>query len=133
MVFLNFVLPVDWLVHRYNVARILKNDYAPAVQISVHPCSNEGYLTFLPLAIDCQNEIIRNGIRSLLFQKLAELEHSRQSQLPDGKYSWTKYQIADEILFRQLDAHRNILKTDVTENDARQSIQRFKNYVYQWY
>ncbi|MDR0609926.1 MAG: DUF4173 domain-containing protein [Planctomycetaceae bacterium] len=136
MVFLNFVLPVDWLIHRYNVARILNGDYAPAVQISVHPCSNEGYLTFLPLAINCQDEIIRNGIRSLLFQKLVELEQLRQLQLPDkysGKYSWTKYQIADEILFRQLDVHRNILKTTVPENDVHQSIQRFKNYVYQWY
>ncbi|MDR2704292.1 MAG: hypothetical protein LBC02_00795 [Planctomycetaceae bacterium] len=51
----------------------------------------------------------------------------------DGKYLRTKYQIANEISFRQLDAHRNILETDVTENDARQSIQRFKDYVYQWY
>jgi hypothetical protein len=113
----------------------LKGDYAPAVQISVHPCSNEGYLTFLPLATDCPNEIIRNGIQSLLLQKLVELEQSRQSPLPDDKYSWTKYQIADEILFRQLDAHRNILKTTAaeTETDTRQSIQRFKDYVYQWY
>jgi hypothetical protein len=133
MVFLNFVLPVDWLVHRHNVARILKGDYAPAVQISVHPCSNEGYLTFLRLAVDCQDEIIRNGIKSLLLQKLIELEQSRQSQPPDGKYSWTKYQIADEILFRQLDTHRDFLKTTIPEADIHQSIQRFKSYVYQWY
>ncbi|MDR2440645.1 MAG: DUF4173 domain-containing protein [Planctomycetaceae bacterium] len=135
MVFLDFVLPVDWLVHQYNVARILKNDYAPAVQISVHPCANEGYLTFLPLAVNCQDEIIRNGIRSLLLQKLTELDQQKKErQKPDGKYLWTKYQIADEILFRQLDARRDFLKTtDLENNDSFQSIQRFKDYVYQWY
>ncbi|MDR3199005.1 MAG: DUF4173 domain-containing protein [Planctomycetaceae bacterium] len=138
MIFLDVVLPVDWLVHRYNVARILKNDYAPAVQISVHPCGNEGYLTFLPLASDCRDEIIRNGICSLLMEKLMELDRQRESQHPDGKYFWTKYQIADDVLFRQLDARRDFLKdslktTTGSEYDSYQSIQRFKNYVYQWY
>jgi hypothetical protein len=135
MIFLDVVLPVDWLVHRYNVARILKNDYAPAVQISVHPCSNEGYLTFLPLAVDCQDEIIRNGIRHLLLQKFAELDRQRKEiQDSNGKYFWTKYQIADEILFRQLDAHKEVLKTTTApDDDSYQSIQRFKNHVYQWY
>ncbi|MDR1963354.1 MAG: DUF4173 domain-containing protein [Planctomycetaceae bacterium] len=133
MVFLDFVLPVDWLVHRYNVARILKGDYAPAVQISVHPCSNEGYLTFLPLATDCQDEVIRNGIRALLLQKFAELDCQNDSRQPNGKYFWTKYQLADQILFRQLNTHRKHLENSDSGSDPDQLIRHFKDYVYQWY
>ena len=54
-----FVLtPVDVIVHSYNVRQVLAGDLAPAVQISVHPISAEGYLVLQPLT-HCEDAIIR--------------------------------------------------------------------------
>lgn len=51
--YLYALLPVDMLVHRYNVRQILAGRVAPAVQISVHPNSTEGVLVLHPL-VDCE-------------------------------------------------------------------------------
>jgi hypothetical protein len=59
------VLPVDALVHSYNVRRILAGDPAPSVQIMVHPIRASGVLVLTPLA-NCNDEIIRDGVRALL-------------------------------------------------------------------
>ena len=62
------ITPVDYLVHRYNVAEIMSGNLAPSVQISVHPIAAEGYLTLLPL-VECDDEKIRDGIRGMLAAK----------------------------------------------------------------
>lgn len=59
------VLPVDWLVHRYNVDRVLAGSLAPSVQIVAHPSTAEGMLPVVGL-INSQDEVIRNGARALL-------------------------------------------------------------------
>ncbi len=71
--FLFAVLPVDSLVHRYNVHRILAGDPAPSVQISVHPMDSGGQLELIPL-LDADNTIIREGVRAMLAQKAFDLQ-----------------------------------------------------------
>ncbi len=140
MAFLNGVLPVDWLVHRYNVSRIMHGDLAPSVQISAHPCGSEGYLTFFPL-LNCDDEIIREGIRAHLANKLRELESS-PLRWPNDElaivrkkpYDWTRFQAADALLHQRLDAGRyrfdDYLKN---RNDADAAFKRFADYAYRWY
>ncbi|MEO2015615.1 MAG: DUF4153 domain-containing protein, partial [Fuerstiella sp.] len=48
-VYLLLVLPVDVLIHRYNVRQILSGNPAPVVQITGHPVDNEALSTLLPL------------------------------------------------------------------------------------
>lgn len=141
MAFLNCVLPADWIVHRYNVARIQRGDFAPSVQITVHPCAAEGYLTFLPL-VHCEDEIIREGIRAHLANKLWELrqaenrrEEIRHRETPLKKpYSWTAWQGADVLLHRQLEANRELFGDYLDDRSlANTAFKRFADYAYQWY
>ncbi|MGE0377230.1 MAG: DUF4153 domain-containing protein, partial [Planctomycetaceae bacterium] len=68
-VYLYAILPVDMLVHTYNVRRILSGDPAPSVQISVHPITPDGFLVLPPL-LESDNAIIREGVRALLAEQL---------------------------------------------------------------
>lgn len=130
LAFINSVLPVDWLIHRYNVSRIIQGDWAPSVQLSVHPIADEGYLTLLPLAQNCEDELIRDGIRAKLAQKLDRLDRSRNAPKNEGKFRWTRYQLAADCLYRQLNANREYLETQSEPADA---VRRFDDYVYRWY
>jgi hypothetical protein len=128
-VFLGAVLPVDWLVHRYNVARIMAGDSAPCVQISVHPIDAGGLLTLFPL-LDCPDEEVRMGVRAILTQRAAEAESRAGRRERDG---WTTFQIADR---RLLEAFRDRAEawTEYADSAKRSAaIDRFDGYAYQWY
>ena len=141
MLLLNCLLPVDYLVHRYNVSRILRGDLAPSVQITVHPCGSEGYLTFLSLG-HCDDEIIREGVRAHLANKLftmkrAEIDRTIGRELdgsPCKDYAWTRYQMADVLLRQQLEANREILSNYIDNRaKADEAFKRFADYAYRWY
>ena len=72
-IYLFALIPVDAMVHRYNVSRILAGDPAPSVQLSVHPITSDGYLVLEPL-LECDDETIREGIRAILAEKLRDSE-----------------------------------------------------------
>ena len=101
-IYLLLLMPVDALVHSYNVRQILAGDLAPAVQISVHPISAEGYLVLMPL-LHCQDPIIRDGIRAMLAEQEIRGEQRAKEREPLG---WTTLQLSDERLRATLTAHR---------------------------
>lgn len=126
--YLYAVLPVDAYVNQYNVSRIMAGDLAPSVQIAYHPTSDEGMLYLSPL-IECSDDAIRNGIRSMLGTKLSELSIYSSDYVPDD---WTETQIARTRLVRQLRS----LQPDLLDSKAGQresAMQKFRDYTYRWY
>jgi hypothetical protein len=125
-----FVLtPVDFLVHSYNVQRILAGDLAPAVQISVHPINSEGILVLEPL-LDCQDPIIRNGVRAMFAQEEIEREKLATRRLISG---WTALQVSDHILLRRLRAMRAHWQEFADPRSRESALNAFHDYAYQWY
>ncbi len=127
--FLYALLPVDLLVHRYNVRRILAGDPAPAVQISVHPMDSGGVLELFPL-LESDNEIIREGIRAMLAQKAADFRRKASQQ--DEKH-WTSFQWADHELAEQLRFVVSQWQTYEDPGTRRTALRVFHDYAYQWY
>jgi Domain of unknown function (DUF4153) len=123
------ITPVDFLVMRYNVERIMGGDPAPCVQISVHPISSEGYLTLHPL-VNCNDAMIREGIKALLAQRLKLAEEYSARRQRDG---WTAYQVSDEVLLGQLRTSQSEWSeySDGRKRDAQ--LKEFHRYAYQWY
>ncbi|MEZ6054631.1 MAG: DUF4153 domain-containing protein [Planctomycetaceae bacterium] len=128
-VFVYAILPVDMLVHSYNVRRILAGDPAPTVQISVHPITNDGYLVLTPL-LESDNEIIREGIRAMLAEKRDELEISSRQRRTAG---WTVYQISDHRLEQHLEELSTQLESMSDDDHLEAAQERFYEYTYQWY
>jgi hypothetical protein len=128
-VYLYAVLPVDVLVHSYNVRRILAGELAPSVQISVHPIDSGGILVLHPL-VNCADQDIREGVKAMLAERAGLAE---QTELKRASKNWTSFQLADRQLLRQLRAVENDWKeyADATKRNA--AWQRFKDYAYQWY
>jgi len=127
-VYLYAVLPVDALVMRYNVQRILDGDPAPGVQISVHPIDPDGLLQLVPL-LESDNEIVREGVRALLSEQHAE---SRRRERKRDSEGWTAFQSADRELGVRLEELKPRLRfADRAQRDA--AWKRFRDYAYQWY
>ncbi len=87
-VFLYAVLPVDWLVNRYNVGQIQSGNLAPAVQIISQPVSSEGILPLVAL-VDCADPKIRDGVRALLALWAADLNTPKGTSY--SEYSGAAY------------------------------------------
>jgi hypothetical protein len=129
-IYLFVLTPVDTIVVSYNVRRIMSGDSAPSVQIIVHEINSEGVLLLQPL-LDCDDLIIREGVRALLAQhheKAEELAAERQEK------GWTSFQIADHIVLQKLHAAGSNW-ADYADRSERQAVlKRFHDYAYhQWY
>lgn len=127
--YLYAVLPVDAFVNEYNVRRIMAGDPAPSVQISVHPTSAEGYLRLPPL-INCEDPIIRQGIRAMLANKLADAQEAAVVRRQKG---WTAYQLAEDRLLQELQAIRSSWEGDADTSRRGAALDEFHEYAYQWY
>ena len=131
------VLPIDVLIHTFNVRQILQGDLAPSVQITEHVVDNDGCLVLTPL-LGCDDSIIRNGIAALLVQRHTAL-HGRFNptasvEMPD----WTARQLADEFLYAHIADEMKKRPQQFAEfrrNAARrdQAWDIFREYAYQWY
>lgn len=129
-VFIFALTPVDTIVHNYNVRRIMADDPAPSVQISVHPISPEGVPQLLPLA-HCKDEIIREGVLAMLAERLDKAETLAQEIEKQG---WTTRQIADCHMISTLRAAAGDWDEYQKNPQKRhEAIRRFKDYAYQWY
>lgn len=134
-VYLFALTPVDALVHRYNVGRILAGDPAPAVQITEHPVDAEGVLMTHPL-VRSSDAVIREGIRAMLAQRAvdygldatADADHTG-SALPH----WTAWQGADAALRRELLRVRADWAPYLDADQRTRALERFREYAYQWY
>jgi hypothetical protein len=123
------VLPIDPLIHTYNVQRVLAGDYAPAVQISEHDVDSGGVRVLQPL-LKSDNAFIREGIRALLAERALRLEAELPARHATG---WTSYQAADEQLAKELLGRRDTWNEYADLTTRRLAWQKFKTYVYQWY
>jgi len=114
----------------YNVQRILAGHLAPAVQITEHPLSDEGVLMLAPL-LDCEDEIIREGIRSLLAIRQDEATAAVEEATSQG---WTSFQGSTQTLKNHLDS-LDPFWTQLKSNPAarEQRYKEFKAYAFQWY
>jgi len=129
-VYLFALTPVDAIVVRYNVRRILAGDPAPSVQISVHPISSEGVSLLHPL-LNCEDPIIREGVRAMLAERdeqaSAEYIKSRQS-------GWTAFQFADQTTRKNFIQSRQDWARYQSDTVSRErALRRFHDYAYQWY
>jgi hypothetical protein len=107
----------------------MAGDSAPSVQLSVHPLSAEGLLQLRPL-LSCNDRLVRDGIAAMLALELTKLD-ARMGQ--GSQPHWTRYQIADQELHRQLDGLRNelaIYRDPMSRQAARDA---FDAYAYQWF
>jgi hypothetical protein len=129
VIYLFALTPVDAMVHTYNVRRVLAGDLAPSVQISVHPIDAEGFFVLPPL-LESDNEIIREGIRAMLAERAIQLE--RSAQQPDQPH-WTAFQLADRLLSERLHAMRADWAPYLDPSKRTAALDRFDEYVYQWY
>lgn len=127
--------PVDLIVMRYNVTRILTGDPAPSVQISVHPIDAEGLRELFPL-LGCDDELIREGVRSLLARTESELWVADQ-KIGRVHSTWedlTALQFATEKLRDELnDEHQRMQPYVGDVGKRREAWDRFQKYAYQWY
>lgn len=127
--YLYAVVPVDVLVTWYNVLRIQGGDPAPSVQISVHPLRDEGWLLLRPL-LNSDDPLIREGVRAMLAERLAEFDESSRAR---QAASWTAWQMAEEQLQNQLHMLRDDLAPYEDTQARKAARQEFDEYAYQWY
>jgi Domain of unknown function (DUF4173) len=125
-VYLYAVLPIDMIVMRYNVERILVGDPAPSVQITVQPIDAQGLLMLPPL-LDAENETIGEGVRAVLSQ-----EHERLATAERGASHWTAFQWAERRLGRRLRALGERLRF-ASDAERAQALRVFSGYAYRWY
>lgn len=123
------LLPIDPIIHRYNVHRILAGDPAPSVQISAHPISIDGYLVLEPL-LDAPDERIREGIHALLAEQRIALERAAHAERVQG---WSTFQFATHVLRGRLDAIAPRLQPYDDDIARAQARQRFAEYAHRWY
>jgi len=87
-VLLYAILPVDWIVNRYNIAQVQNGNPAPSVQIVSHQVSAEGILPLVAL-VDCEDQKIRDGVRAILAlwaEDLKSYKGSSYMRTYDGVY-----------------------------------------------
>lgn len=129
-IYLYALTPVDTLVHEYNVRRILAGDLAPAVQISVHPISAEGYLALLPL-VECRDPLIRDGVRAMLAERQLAIQSAREEC---RRLGWTRWQGSESLLHAVLADNSRFWKNLAADAASRRSaLDAFREYAYQWY
>lgn len=134
-IYLYALTPVDLIVMRYNVVRILAGDSAPSVQISVHPIDSEGLRELRPL-MDCSDELVREGVKALLARRESEMaaEDQRTANLYSTWEDLTAIQLAHEALLHELNSDRDRFKPYGGDSAKRQEAwDRFQKYAYQWY
>ncbi len=128
-VYLFALTPVDTIVHSYNVRRIMLGDPAPVVQISVHPISSEGILLLEPL-LECDNETIREGIRAMLAQRLADAELLATER---RRLGWTTYQVSDNLVLDRLRGAKSRFEKYANPDVRNPVLSHFHEYAYQWF
>jgi hypothetical protein len=128
-VFVYSITPVDAIWVRYDVQRVLAGDPAPSVELSVHAIDNEGVLFLLPL-LDCENRVIREGVRAMLWERwnLAETR-SRER----GRRHWTVFQVVDRIVLHRLRSSKDRWSDCADATRRENALQEFHKYAYQWY
>lgn len=128
-VYLFAITPVDIVVVKYNVQRILAGDPAPSVQISVHPIGPDGILFLQPL-LNCQDVTIREGVRAMLAQRHEQAENLATVH---DRLGWTTFQLSECILLRKLRSNQANWTRYADPRERQATLEQFHKYAYQWY
>ena len=83
------VLPVDVLIHKYNVRQILNGNPAPVVQVTAHPVDDEALPVLLPLCA-ADDQRIREGVKGLLAIRFDAVETELKENESHGWTAWQK-------------------------------------------
>ncbi len=121
--------PVDSLVHRFNVSRILAGHPEPSVQISEHPIEDAALPVLIPL-LNCEDSTIRDGVRALLHLRLQQLRSSRTSE---SKQDWTAWQFGTDQAVRELEAAERRISGTPAGTEFYEARERFREYAMQWW
>ncbi|MBC8872852.1 MAG: DUF4173 domain-containing protein [Planctomycetes bacterium] len=128
-IYLFVLTPVDTIVVSYNVRRILAGDPAPSVEIDTHPINAEGIVLLEPL-LECNDEIIREGVRATLAEWHEEAEALALERQRKG---WTSFQAADKLALEELRAASHKW-SEYKDRDERSAVlEAFHKYAHQWY
>ncbi|MBC7968501.1 MAG: DUF4173 domain-containing protein [Fuerstia sp.] len=127
-VYLYLTVPVDMLVHQYNVNRILAGSPAPCVQISEHPITDDALPQLLPL-LESDNQTIREGIRAMLRNRLIRLK----SEADQNPQHWTATQFGKSHALQELQAAEASLQQISSYDKASSALQSFHDYAMQWW
>jgi uncharacterized protein DUF4153 len=126
-IFLYLVIPVDYLVTRYNVKQIMSGNSAPCVQIAVHRIGSDGCLQLLPL-LKCGNPEIEEGVKALL----ADTHRKISSQFDNE--NWSYYQRSESNALKGLNKHNADFNKYSKNPEMRwEALNKFKSYGKQWY
>ncbi len=129
-VYFFLLLPVDSIWVRYNVQRILAGDLAPSVQLAVHPIEEYAVPQLIPL-LECEDELVREGVRSLLATRDRGLQRTLEKQRADG---WKAYQIGTISSHESLSESREAWQRFLDKpGDSSTAFQAYYDYAYQWY
>jgi hypothetical protein len=123
------IVPVDHLVHRYNVQRILAGHPEPSVQISEHPIDDAALPVLAPL-LSSDNSVIQDGIRAILTTRFREL---RSQRLKNNNPDWTERQIGVEQAFLELTRITEPFETANPDFDHNRARKQFRDYAMQWW
>jgi Domain of unknown function (DUF4173) len=126
-IYLYAMTPLDFLAMRYNVARILRGDSAPSVQISEHTLSTDSLLALFPL-LNADDSLVKNGVAALLVERRDDVEEQRATYR-----DWTTYQLADRLFLNQMHRLPPAAARFAKETSRRTAWAQFKKYAYQWY
>ncbi|MEZ6122352.1 MAG: DUF4153 domain-containing protein [Planctomycetaceae bacterium] len=83
------VLPVDVLIHHYNVRQILAGNHAPIVQITEHDVDDEALSTLVPL-MSSSDEMIASGMRAFLESRRNRVQERLAAEKALGWTAWQK-------------------------------------------
>jgi hypothetical protein len=123
------LMPVDTLVHRFNVRRILDGHPEPCVQISEHPIDADALPALIPL-LNCPDRDIAEGIRAILADRLTEL----RKELPAiERRHWTSRQFGLEHAERELTAIEPQLGLDRSSEELVHARTAFHHYAMKWW
>ena len=127
VIYLYITLPVDILVHRYNVKRIMAGSPEPCVQISEHPISIDAIPQLIPL-LDCEYPIIVDGVQATLrsqLQRLESIDHKSQH--------WTGYQFGTQHAFRALKNAESRLNMSASDSKTLSDVEKYREFAMKWW
>lgn len=130
-IYLLALLPMDAISHRWNEFCIRSGKLAPAVQIAVHPISDEGMLCLFPL-LDSETVEIREGVSAILAERFV---HSLALQAEvNSNRSWTQFCGSSRMLEYRFAQFMPQLEPFIISSEGRQkATDRFRNWSRRWY
>ncbi|MCE3016534.1 MAG: DUF4153 domain-containing protein [Pirellula sp.] len=120
--------PQDWIAYTWNRQSILQGDLKPSVQITVHTLSSDGFTSIVPL-VDCENEIIREGVRAMLAQRFLA-----SSSIETTEGDWRNWRLSEDHMrssLQKVQAKMQPYLSDPTERNN--AIEKFRSFAYRWY